>query len=163
MRQVRTMFIFGALAVAYGAAAARADQFDIQKYFEQRAKGAAVEQRKGPAADGAPPAAPLSGGASDISTATYGIWIVAGFAVVAVASGIILWIRTSALHFAPRVDDAIDREFREMIRETGEEPDEHEEGLAPRRRAAVTEADVIEDLTTDRDERPADAGPGKDT
>lgn len=167
MRQIHAARLCGALLAALAVSAfasARAEHFDPQKYFEEKAKEAArVQENKVRQHSEQPPAPPLSGGASPITTATYWIWIALGVAGAAVAAFVILWIKTPAFHFAPRVDDAIDKEFRAMIRETGEEPGEPEDALAPPRKGALREDDIIEDLTGEIDDAAEGPAGGRET
>lgn len=149
-----------AAAMLAAAHCARAEQFDIQKYFEERAKtGGEAAAGGGGNAPSIP--RPLTGGAYDIGTATYWAWIVAGAAACVAGAVVLIWMKTPAHHFAPRVDDAIEREFREMVREFGGDPDGRMDDQAQPRGAAVRESDVIEDLSGEREGPPADAGTGR--
>ena len=166
MRHLPAAFICGALFAALAIAApprAGAEHFDPQKYFEAKAKEVAQEQAKNAWQSGAPPAPPLSGGASAITSVTYGIWVAVGIAGVAVAAVVILWLKTPAFHFEPRVDDAIDKEFKAMIEETGEEPDALEDDPGAPHRATLSEDDIIEDLTGEKDDRIDDVTGGRET
>ena len=75
-----------AAAMLAAAHCARAEQFDIQKYFEERAKTGGQAAGGGGNAPSIP--RPLTGGAYDIGTATYWAWIVAGAAAVCVGTAI---------------------------------------------------------------------------
>lgn len=156
MRRIHPAPLFwGALLAVLAVAASpalRADEFDLQKYFEEKAKESLREQERLVLQRSAASAPPLSGGASEISTVSYGIWIALGIAGGVAAAFVILWLKTPVFHFAPRVDDAIDKEFRAMIRETGEESGYPGDAGAPSRRTALREDDIIEDLTGERDE-----------
>ena len=166
MRHLPAAFICGALFAAHTIAAPSrggAQHFDPQKYFETRAKGATQEQAKNALQSGPAPALPLSGWASAITTVTHGIWIALGIAGVAVVALVILWLKTPALYFAPRVDDAIDKEFRAMIEETGENPDAQEDDFGAPRRTPLSEDGIIEDLTGEKDDRIDDFAGGRET
>jgi hypothetical protein len=162
MRHPRTACLCGALFAALTIAApsrAGAQHFDPQTYFEARAKEAAQERAKNAWQGDTSPAPPLSGGASEITSVTYGIWIALGIVGGVVVAMAILWLKLPAFHLEPRVDDAIDKEFRAMIEETGEEPDAPEDGPGVPRRALLNEDDIIEDLTGEKD----DLSGGRDT
>jgi hypothetical protein len=170
MRHLHTACLCGALFVALTIAApsrAGAEHFDPQKYFEAKAKDAAHEQAKNAWRNGAGTTPPLSGGASEITTVTHGAWIAIGIAGAAVVGVVILWLKTPVFHFSPRVDDAIDKEFRAMIHETGEEPGEDpdapEDDFGAPRRAPLNEDDIIEDLTGEKDDRPENLAGGRAT
>jgi nucleotide-binding universal stress UspA family protein len=139
--------LFAAAALCAALAASHAEQFDPQRYFEERARQALLKK----AANPAPAAKPLSGGSAAIGASRIGVWLAVGAGLLVAALGVVFWLRFPSLTLEPRVDDQIDREFRAMLDETGEEPEALEDARLPAHRGGVREEDVIEDLTGEAD------------
>lgn len=135
----------GAALLAPPFSVSRAERFDPQKYFEERAREALVKQAVPPQPH--PQALPPSGGGAAGGVSSIGIWLVAGICVAVAALGVVLWLKVPSLTLEPRTDEQIDREFRAMLEETGEELEALEGDRAPARRLELREEEFIEDLS----------------
>ncbi len=139
--------LFAAAAWCLLLAASQAEQFDPQRYFEERARQALQKKAAQPAQS----AKPLSGGSAAIDASRVSVWLAVGAGGVVATLGVVFWLKAPSLTLEPRVDDQIDREFRAMLNETGEEPEAPGDAPFRARRGGLREEDVIEDLTGEAD------------